>query len=786
MMTANRAEGRGIVADDIRPSNYDAVSIQSRQVKTSDNRFQLLVEDTREYAIMMLDPRGIVTSWNGGAQCLKGYRADEIIGKHFSCFYAPEDADTLRRELEIASREGECIYEGWHFRQDSTRFLATVTISVLHDARGEVCGFAKIVRDMTRQRLSEKTLLRLNAQLEQRVAEQTSEIRRKSAYNRRLIETSPDPLVTIGPDGTITDVNAATEHVIGCRREELIGADFSSFFSEPARAKAGYEQVFREGLVRDYALEIQHKDGQVIPVLYNATVYRDETGQVQGVFAAARDITELRKAETALKEANDTLERRVAARTAELAKREEWLRVTLGSIGDAVISCDIDGRVIFLNPICASLIGWDAEEAKGQSITQVCQLINDQTGEPAEDLVARVLRENCMLEFANNTALISRDGRIIPIEDSAAPITDADGQVTGVVIVFHDVTAKRHAEETRARLASFPQWDPDPIVEADLSGHIQYCNPVAQRLFPHLETEGTAHPWLVEWAAIASAFAADEQTVIGREVFVGDTCYQQTIHYYAPSRRVRIYGLNITARKKAEEALQRTAEELARSNQELEQFAYVASHDLQEPLRAVAGYVSLLESRLGDQLDEKSRQNMAGAIQGTTRMRQLISDLLTLSRVGSQGKTFMPTDLNTVLDKVLQNIHVSIQESGATITYDPLPTLAVDGGQQTQLFQNLLGNAIKFRGALPPTIHVGARRQDNGWLFFVRDNGIGIDPQYRERIFHIFQRLHTRTEYPGTGIGLAICKKIVDRHGGIIWVESQPGNGSTFYFTIPQ
>jgi len=243
---------------------------------------------------------------------------------------------------------------------------------------------------------------------------------------------------------------------------------------------------------------------------------------------------------------------------------------------------------------------------------------------------------------------------------------------------------------------------------------------------------------------------------------------------------------DISARKRAEEELRQAADGLARSNEELQQFAYVASHDLQEPLRAVAGYLTLIEEGLGDKLDERSRHHIAGAVQGAERMHTLINDLLELSRVDTRAEPFAPADLNAVLGIALENLTVRVRESGARILHEPLPTLKVDANQMTLLFQNLVGNAIKFRGEQPPEVHVSARADNGDWVFTVRDNGIGIEPQYFERIFRIFQRLHTRKQYPGTGIGLAICKKIVERHGGRIWVESQPGKGSSFCFTVSE
>ncbi|MEW6299160.1 MAG: PAS domain S-box protein, partial [Thermodesulfobacteriota bacterium] len=242
---------------------------------------------------------------------------------------------------------------------------------------------------------------------------------------------------------------------------------------------------------------------------------------------------------------------------------------------------------------------------------------------------------------------------------------------------------------------------------------------------------------------------------------------------------------DITARKQMEEALVRQAEELRRSNDELQQFAYVASHDLQEPLRMVSTYVELLAKRYRGQLDADADEFIGYAVEGAQRMKALIDGLLAYSRVESQGRALQPTDSEAVFQRVLTDLQPAIAESGATITHEPLPAVRADAVQLGQVLQNLLSNALKFRGTAPPSIHVAAQRDGAFWRFAVRDNGIGIDPRYAQRIFQMFQRLHTRGKYPGTGIGLAICKRIIERHGGRIWVESEPGTGATFFFTLP-
>ncbi len=241
---------------------------------------------------------------------------------------------------------------------------------------------------------------------------------------------------------------------------------------------------------------------------------------------------------------------------------------------------------------------------------------------------------------------------------------------------------------------------------------------------------------------------------------------------------------DITRRKNQEAELARKTEALAQSNAELQQFAYVASHDLQEPLRMVASYTQLLRKRYQGKLDDDADEWIGYAVDGAERMQRLIRDLLEYSRVGSENQSFEITECERIWQHVMRNLSASIRDHHANVTHDPLPTIYANPTLLTQVFQNLIGNALKFQGSSPASIHVGATALSDGWEFFIRDNGIGVPPDQRDRIFAIFQRLHGRSEYPGTGIGLAICKRIVEKHDGTIWVDSEPGKGSTFYFTV--
>ena len=254
--------------------------------------------------------------------------------------------------------------------------------------------------------------------------------------------------------------------------------------------------------------------------------------------------------------------------------------------------------------------------------------------------------------------------------------------------------------------------------------------------------------------------------------------------YYRRKRATLGSLIDVTERKQVEERLKQMTAEMQRSNTELEQFAYVISHDLQEPLRMVSSYTQLLAKRYRNELDSDADEFITYAVDGAKRMQTLLHDLLGYSRVGTRGKPFGLVNCEHVVQQATANLKIAIEENAASVTYDVLPTVMGDEGQLVQLFQNLIGNALKFRREEPPSIHISAQRRNNVVTFSVKDNGIGIDPRQSQSIFEIFRRLHTREEYPGTGMGLAICKKIVERHGGNISVQSRPGEGSTFHFSI--
>lgn len=278
----------------------------------------------------------------------------------------------------------------------------------------------------------------------------------------------------------------------------------------------------------------------------------------------------------------------------------------------------------------------------------------------------------------------------------------------------------------------------------------------------------------------AAVHAADEIAAGNKDIVITERSYSGEV-----GRLIKAMENMSNAVKESEEELKERADQLSRSNAELEQFAYVASHDLQEPLRMVTSYTQLVARRYSDKLDETGLEFINFAVDGVNRMQSLINDLLSFSRVGREERPFTKVKLKNVVDNACKNLQIVIEESDAEITHDELPTIMGDPSQLTQLLQNLMGNALKFRADKKPKIHIGVKKDGRLWSISVADNGIGIEPQYYDRIFNIFQRLHTKDKYSGTGIGLAICKKIVERHGGRISVESILGEGSTFRFTFP-
>jgi PAS domain S-box-containing protein len=543
----------------------------------------------------------------------------------------------------------------------------------------------------------------------------------------------------------------------------------------------------------------------------------------------------------------ETDEQRIREYQNDLKHANARLLSIIDGSPDLIAAVDTDYRYLAFNSAFArefeKIFGKPIHQ--GMSLFEVLAHLPDEM-ENSTALWTRALEgESFSLSSEIGSARLQRN----PYELSFSPMRDDSGQIIGAVQILRDITERKRMEElsrqaemrleSTLRISQHAAESQHALLDFALNEAIALSGSKLGYIYFYDEESRlfTLHSWSREVMAECAILNPETVYELDKTGLWGEAVRQRkaimvnnfdaphplkkgypaghaplhryfTIPVFSEGRIVAVVGVankpvdyteddvnqltlmmdsiwKIADRKRTEELLEKKSAELQRSNQELEQFAYIASHDLQEPLRMVSSYVQLLAKRYQGKLDADADEFIGYAVDGATRMQRLINDLLLYSRVGTRGKPFEPIDSYQALAAALDNLQLALVDSGAAVSHGPLPTVMADGSQLTQLFQNLVGNAIKFHGEAPPQVHVSARRQDKEWLFSVRDNGIGIAREDFERIFVIFQRLHGRGDYPGTGIGLAVCKRIVERHGGKIWLESEPGQGTTFLFTLP-
>jgi PAS domain S-box-containing protein len=650
----------------------------------------------------------------------------------------------------------------------------------------------KVLALVADAKLSEQRRLALEqarGQLEDLVAQRTRDLDQVLSQSKQveerfrlIVETALDAVVTMNAEGTITEWNAQAENIFGWTREEAVGRPLvETIVPERFREahRRGLERFLStgEGPVLNTRLELVAlgRHNREFPIEIAITPLQN--GGAPSFSAFVRDITARKKTEHAL-----------------IESRQHY-QALAESLPHLVWTCRPDGHCDFLSRQWVEYTGLSAESQLGYGWT--AQLHSqDQERVQAEWTAATVRGDKFDIEFRIRRS----DGVFRWFRTRAVPLRDASGQVikwfgsnTDIEDYKQAMATIAHAEE-RFRLVV--EAAPNAMLMADRGGRIALLNRKGEELFGYSREELIGEPIEllvpeqlrdVHPAHVAGFLHAPSARPmgVGRELFGQRKDGTQVAIEIGLNPIVLPDGpytlasiIDVTERKRVDD-------DLRRSNADLEQFAYIASHDLQEPLRMVASYTDLLGQRYQGRLDERADKYIQYATDGAKRMQRLVADLLAYSRVGSQGERLRPVDAGQVMRTVINSLGELIRESGATVDIEgPLPVVLADEGQLGQVFQNLIGNAIKFKGSEPPKISVQAMRRDTRWMFGVRDNGIGIDTRYAEKVFQMFQRLHEKGKYEGSGIGLAITKRIIERHGGRVWFESTVGAGTTFFFTL--
>lgn len=637
-----------------------ALKQKEQALRESEERFRMLVEGVKDYAIFMLDPRGHVTSWNSGAQWLHGYGAEEVNGRHFSAFYTRADIAANRPEigLKTAVAEGRFEEEGPRLGKSEKEFWANVVITALRDANGKLRGFTVVTRDITERVKTQEAL------------------QKSEALKGIILETALDAIISIDHQGLVQEWNPAAERIFGYTRAQAVGRPMDELIIPPSLREAyqdGVANYLMTGvgslLGRPLELTLRRADGSEFRADF--AVSRIPTEEPPRCTVLVRDITERKRAEAALRES------------------EERFRLLVEGVKDyAIYMLDTEGRVTTWNAGAERIEGFQEEEILGQHFSRFFT---------PEDLDARIpeLELKAAAEqgrFEAEGWRVRKDGSRFWADVILTAVHDESGRICGFSKVARDVTEQKRAGEEIRRLN-----------------------------------------------------ASLEQRV-----------------------------------------LERTAQ-LEAANQELEAFSYSVSHDLRAPLRHIAAYVEILESDAADQLDQNSRQHLQTIASSAAHLGQLIDALLAFSRMGRGEMRRQKVSLATLVKEARRELRHDSAGRDIHWRIGALPEVEGDPLMLRQVFVNLLSNALKYtRPRSQAQIEIGMQDSDKEAVVFVRDNGVGFDPAYGNKLFGVFQRLHSASEFEGTGIGLANVRRIIHRHDGRTWAEGTVDGGATFYFSLPK
>jgi PAS domain S-box-containing protein len=745
----------------------------------SRGHLQAIIDNTTA-VIYVKDHDGRFLFVNDRFELLFGVKRNEVVGRTDREVFPSDIAEASRaKDLEVLttgiSIESE---ELANAEAGPDVYLATrFPLFRPTDPEGAPYAVCTIATDISERKRAEEAL------------------RASEAHFRRMVNTAQMAFVSVDADGLITTWNPQAEKTFGWSESEALGRNLTRLLM-PSRHRDHYsdaiDQFLSTGksplLERRVEIEALHKDGHEFPIEFAITPVRVEGEYLFNAFI--NDVSERRHAEESIR---------------QLAKIVE-------SSGDSIIGITPERVISSWNPGATGIYGYSSEEAIGRSLDT---LIPPQGRETEQNIFARVLAGQPISHY--ETQRIRKDGSVVDVSISLSPIKNAVGEVVGVSSISRDITERKRAEEAlreaqegfRTAVENAPIGVALVSTDTDQAGRLLEANKALSEMtgystsellstslltITHPDDRAAERPLLEQLLEGKLPNYRLEKRYVRNDGEVVWAMHNASTVRDSSGKLIYVIAQveDITQRKRAEgrlanlaAELEQRAVELERSNADLQQFAYAASHDLSEPLRTVASYVQLLRKRYTDQLDSDANEFIDFAVEGVARMQALIDGLLLYSRAGTSEYAMTPVDCSEVGRATLATLDATLRETGATVTFDPLPTVRGDETQLSQLFQNLVSNGIKFVAGKPARVHVSAERDDGAWVFSVSDNGIGIKPEYAARIFTVFQRLHARDEYPGSGVGLAICKRIVERHGGRIWVEGNPEGGSTFRFTIP-
>jgi PAS domain S-box-containing protein len=808
---------------------------ERRELEKSSNFLAAIVESS-DNAIIGKDLNANITSWNKSAQKMYGYSSDEIIGKPVSILL-PDNHENDIVQIMKKIKNGESIkhYDTLRRRKDGSLIDVSLSISPILNVDGKVLGVSTIAHDITERKLDEKRKQELleNEQLlseelqtsneelqstteELRVAneeliDQTIELRDVNQALReneekffKVFHANPAPM-TISDEHEIIEVNESYSKLTGYSRDELIGHNTVELNILDANERKQYlNKSLENGLINDIEFEMHTKSGEKRIITSSSEIIKLDSKNRFITFNY--DITERKQAESELNTYREQLEEMVEVRTSELEdvnkslnqSKEHYLSL-FNSIDEGfctikVIFDDdnnpIDYCFVEVNPAFEKQTG--LFEAKGK-------MMRDLAPDHEEywyEIYGKIALTGMPMRFVNRAEALNRWYDVY-----AFKLGDAESRE--VAILFNDITKFKKSEKdlklSNIYNRSLIEASLDPLVTIGTDGKITDVNSSTEVVTGFSRDEIIGTDFSDYFTQPNKARQGYKQ--VFKEGFMKDyaleikhkngqltpVLYNASVYKDDSNNVIGVFASarDITERKEAEKILKLRLGELSRSNKELEQFAYVSSHDLQEPLRMIASYLQLLDRKYKGKLDAKADKYINFSVDGATRMQNLIDDLLAFSRVTTQAKEFEPTNMESIYNETLSNLELSIRNTDAVISHDHLPIVLADKTQIAQVFQNLISNAIKFHSKDKPKINISVTKENDHWLFAVQDNGIGIDPKHSDRIFEVFKRLHKKRDYPGTGIGLAICKKIIEKHNGQIWEESELGKGSVFYFTLP-